>query len=113
MPRKRRRQPRRHQPRETEIEASRLVLRDSSGTARLMLDAGGADGFASICIFSRDGSGSMQVGTRPGGAVVMSFGNDDRLTISARGIVLRAQDGRLGVVIGPVVDGRDDVTVYR
>jgi hypothetical protein len=81
-----------------------------------MLDAGGEDGFASICIFSSDGRGSVQIGAQPGGNVVMSFGDkrlDDMLTLSTRGMVLRAPDGRLGVVVGPVVDGRDDVTVYR
>jgi hypothetical protein len=107
---------RRPQPREIEIEATRLLLRDSSGKVRIMLDAGGEDGFASICIFSRVGRGSVQIGTQPGGNVVMSFGDkrlDDMLTLSTRGMVLRAPDGRLGVVVGPVVDGRDDVTVFR
>ena len=103
-------------PKPREIEGSRLVLRDASGKVRIMLDAGGDDGFASICIFSPDGRGSMQVGTQPSGAVVMSFGNermDGMLTLSTNGMVLRAQDGRLGVVVGSVVEGQDVVTVYR
>jgi hypothetical protein len=105
---------RRPQPRE--IEASRLVLRDVSGKVRIMLDAGGDDGHASICIFSPDGRGNMQIGTQPNGAVVMSFGDKrmrGMLTLSTRGMVLRAQDGRLGVVVGPIADGQDNVTVYR
>ena len=91
-------------------------MRDSKGNERIFLDAGGEDGHASICIFSADGRGNMQVGTQPDGSVVLSFGNDAMggvLTLSAKGLVLRAKDGRLGIVVGPVVDGNDRVTVYR
>ncbi len=107
---------RKRRPQLREIEASRLVLRDASGTVRIILDAGGDNGYARICIFAQDGRSNMQIGTQPSGAVVMSFGNDrvdGMLTLSAGGLVLRAQDGRLGVVVGPVVDGCDSVTVYR
>lgn len=98
------------------IEASQIVLKDASGKARIVLDGGGDHGYAHILVASPDWRGSMQVGTQPSGAVVMSFGTkemDGMLTISEGGIVLRARDGNLGVVIGPIVDGHDDIIIYR
>lgn len=103
-------------PRPREIEASKLVLRDTRGKPRIILDAGGDNGHASICIFSSDGHGNAQIASQPSGAVVMSFGNenfDGMLTLSAAGFVLRARDGRFGVVIGPDADGRDRISVYQ
>src|SRR5688500_13554272 len=108
--------PLKRRPRPREIEASRIILRDSKGNERIVLDAGGEDGHASICIVSAHARGNMQVHTQPNGSVVLSIGNEAMggvLTLSAKGLTLRAQDGRLGIVVGPVVDGNDSVTVYR
>ena len=93
-----------------------IVLFDSSGESRIALDGGGENGFANMLIKSPDWRGTMQVGTQPSGAVVMSFGNKDMdgmLTLSEQGITLRARDGKLGVVIGPIHGGEDIVTVYK
>ncbi len=109
MPRNRRKRP-------SEIEASRIVLRDNSGRPRIVLDAGGDDGSATFGIYSPDMRQSMSVTTQPSGAVVMSFGDqafDGMLTLSTGGIVLRARDGKLGIVVGPIVDGEYSITVHR
>jgi hypothetical protein len=38
----------------SEIEASRITLRDSAGKVRIVLDAGGEEGFALINLFSQE-----------------------------------------------------------
>jgi hypothetical protein len=81
-----------------------------------MLDAGGDDGHAHISIFSSNGRSNMQVGTQPNGGVVVSFGNeqtDGMLTLSTNGVALREQSGLLAIVIGPLIDGQYNITLYR
>jgi len=98
-----------------DIEGSRIILRDAAGKIRILLDAGSENGFASINFFSQSGAESIEIGTQPGGAVVMSFnhGVHGMLTVSATGITLRSADGRLGVTLGRIVDDSDSLIVYR
>jgi hypothetical protein len=109
MSEKRRRPPR-------QIEASRIVLRDALGKVRIVLDAGGDNGFACINLFAKDGRNSVVVGTQPNGVVVMSFNDANlygMLTLSRAGITLRSPDGRLAVSLGRIFDDTDSITVFR
>lgn len=83
---------------------------------RILLDAGGDNGFASINLFAKDGRNGVVVGTQPSGAVVMSFNDANlygMLTLSAAGITLRSPDGRLAVTLGRIFDDTDSLTVFR
>jgi hypothetical protein len=100
-----------------EIEASRITLRDSSGKVRIVLDAGGEEGFALINLFSKDGRNQVMLSSQPSGDVFLSFHKNVEptgwLTLSAEGMSLNAADGTTAVTLGRMRGGTDSVVVYR
>jgi hypothetical protein len=99
-----------------ELNVRRIVVRDHAGTARIILDAGGPEGYAFIYLQSPDGRDTMQIGSQPSGRIVINFGDSDvtgMLAISGDGICLRAKDGRLGITIGRVDTDEETITVFR
>ena len=101
----------------SEIETSRITLRDSMGNVRIVLDAGDEEGFASINLFSKDGGNHLMLSSQPGGDVFLSFHKNVKptgwLTLSAEGMCLHATDGTTAVTLGRIRDGTDSVVVYR
>jgi hypothetical protein len=100
-----------------EIEASRITLRDSAGNVRIVLDAGGEEGFARINLLSKDGKNHVMLSSQPNGGVFLSFHQNVKptgwLTLSAEGMCLTATDGTAAVTLGRIRGGTDSIVVYR
>jgi len=97
------------------IEARSITLVDSKGEPRIILDAGGDDGYAHINLFSSNNG--LEISAQPDGAVLISFfgsPNIGKLTISDKGMLLLDHDGKLGISIGDIFeDGTQSVVVYK
>jgi len=89
------------------IRANSITLVDSDGRTRITLDAGGKDGFASICLFAKDGK-SVQISSQPEGAIVIEVAGRRHtshisigLSDDERGrIWISDSSGRLGTILG-------------
>lgn len=101
------------------ITARSIALVDATGKTRVLLDAGSADGHASICLFAKDGR-SIQISTQPNGGLVIALlgkrcvatlgvnaDEDGQLTISDR-------RGLLGTTLGSVYEpGQHRLTLFH
>jgi len=86
------------------ITARLINLVDSEGKMRIVLDAGGSDSFASICLFDRVG-GAIQICSQPNGALVIGIAKKRSQAVFALGpkgdslLSLTDRKGRLGARI--------------
>src|SRR2546429_2012715 len=101
------------------ITAQSIGLVDATGKTRILMDAGSADGYASICLFAKDGR-SIQISTQPNGALVIALhGKRCLATFSVNtdedgGLSIRDRRGRLGSTLGSVFDsGQHRLTLFR
>jgi hypothetical protein len=89
------------------IKANSIVLTDSEGKTRIVLDAGEKDGYARIILFAKDGK-SIQISSQPEGAIqIILFGKKFQshagISIGAKGegsIFITNKEGKLGTVLG-------------
>ena len=99
-----------------DITARSLTLVDAAGRPRIMMSAGGEDGYANLTIASTTGE-LVEISAQPNGTIALSFHHSPRtglLTITKRGLNLRARDGKFAVTIGDMFDdGVERLTVYR
>jgi hypothetical protein len=84
------------------IKANSIVLTDSEGKTRIVLDAGEKDGYARIILFAKDGK-SIQISSQPEGAIqIILFGKKFQshagISIGAKGegsIFITNKEGKL------------------
>ena len=94
-------------PKRRHITANSITLLDSTGKQRIILNAGGDDGYAVIGLYANDGK-SVQISSDPDGAVQLAvFGKQCRSHISihigadeAGHISISNSDGKPGTIIG-------------
>ncbi len=89
-----------------DITARSLTLVDAAGRPRIMMSAGGEDGYANLTITSTTGE-LVEISAQPNGTIALSFHHSPRtglLTITKRGLDLRAPDGRFAVTIADMFD---------
>jgi hypothetical protein len=99
-----------------DITAKSLTLVDASGRPRIIMNAGGADGYANFTVVSATGE-RLEISAQPNGTVALSFDQPPRLgllTLTKQGFDLRAADGKFAVTIGDILgDGVVRIVVYR
>src|SRR5947209_15093399 len=89
------------------ITAQSIALVDAAGETRILMDAGGTDGYASICLFAKGGR-SIQISTQPNGMLVVALHGKRclaTLTINADedgALSIRDRRGLLGTTLGSV-----------
>lgn len=90
-----------------EISANRISLYDEKGNLRILLDAGGEEGFAAISLFGKDRQ-RIQISVQPDGSVGIELGGNNGKTVAAvgvtaqneSGISLHNDQGELGTLLG-------------
>ena len=91
------------------ITAQSISLVDATGKTRILMDAGSADGHASICLFAKDGR-SIQISTQPNGTLIITLhGKRCLATLSVNaaehgGLSIRDRRGLLGTTLGSVLE---------
>ena len=99
-----------------DITARSLTLVDAAGRPRIIMDAGGDDGYAHLSVVSITGE-RLEISAQPHGTVALSLDHlprCGRITITQRGFDLRTQDGKFAVTMGDFFDeGVDRLVVYR
>jgi hypothetical protein len=98
-----------------ELIARRITLVDSQGNPRICLVADHPDGRCSIRLGS-PATGGIQIEAAPGELPHVRMTSPTKfgeLSITSEGVTLRAKDGRLGVILGRSLDGRDDLIVFK
>jgi hypothetical protein len=98
-----------------ELKARRITLVDSQGNPRICLEADHPDGRCSITLGS-PATGGIQINAAPGQFPKIAMTSPTKfgeLSITSEGVALRASDGRLGVILGRGLDGKDDLIVFK
>lgn len=93
------------------ITAHSITLLDSKGNARILMDAGNGDGYATICLFGEDDR-SIQISTSAeGGLHISLLGKRSRVSASLgmnsnedAGLSIRDRKGLLGTMLGSTLD---------
>jgi hypothetical protein len=101
---------------EDHINAKSITLVDAAGRPRIIMDAGGEDGYAHFSVLSVTGE-RIEIAAQPNGAVALSLDHLPRLgriVLTKLGFDLRTQDGKFAVTIGDFFDeGLERIIVYR
>jgi hypothetical protein len=99
-----------------DITARRITLVDAAGQPRIIMDAGGEDGYAQFTILSTSGE-RLEISAQPNGTVGLSFDQPSRLgqlMLTKHGFDLRAANGKFAITIGDFFDeGVERIIVYR
>ena len=115
------RKAKRRKPQAKHITARSIILEDAKGKARIYMDAGDGNGYATICLFG-EGDRSIQISTSPEGGLHISL-LGKRSTVSATlgmtkdedaGLSIRDRRGLLGTMLGSVLDsGEHRLILFR
>ena len=111
--------PRQTHPTQKNLTANKLTLVDAAGKTRILLDAGGVDGYASIWLFGKNKT-AIELSTQPNGTVVVALKGPRRhalLSLNTDGdshLSFTDRSGRKGLCVGSVFEpGTHKIVIFR